>query len=585
MLGAIGIIALQCSVVYFLFGHAPKGIVSAQDEDDIRKEVMKKLELPDGIEENEAFLCGWVYVSSEYEEFPSLNQSVLLKMKEFGSRSRPRNVFFMVLKHNSLFLYEGEEQTSCVAVVVLGGGTCRVDLYPHTLLLDEIYRKENPLRLVSDGQPLFESRYAMFVYAANSCEKEDWLLGLRRATGQRIETHMKKKKIATDSRGEREEDPRVADAIFMERLNDHVRSPAIDEASQWLNAVLGRLFFNLFRSNDIERFLRTKFERRLSTTQLPFFVGEVKLREVSVGQSLPMFSNGKLHSVTKAGEMLASVDIMYPGGFKMVIDSEMRLQVHARMPPLVVPVVMTILVRRMEGRALLRIKAPPSDRLWIGFYQPPIIDMDLEPIINTRAITMSLVRTAFMRMLSEMMREFVVLPNMDDLVIPPLIIGDCYGGEKPFELDYLPPSIMSKARKHCEWTASSLSLMRKADEDEDIKGEEVKANSSESNSSPSWKDMRAEGSKEDLSMDPLPASPIPFRQEDEQNIPTYEEETTTDSNNSGDSNRPKEVFINVKRSVNTFLKARGININMPAALTNRMSGPNGEPSHEHNQVD
>jgi hypothetical protein len=46
---------------------------------------------------------------SEYTDKPPIDVGILLKMKN-ARKSRPPNVFFLVLKHNSLFLYEGEEQ-------------------------------------------------------------------------------------------------------------------------------------------------------------------------------------------------------------------------------------------------------------------------------------------------------------------------------------------------------------------------------------------------------------------------------------------------------------------------------------------
>lgn len=408
-------------------------------------------------------------LTSDYSDHPPIELLVLQRLKS-SRRGKPVNVYFLVLKHNSLFMYDSEEQTNCAGVALIEG--CKIDLYPHTLLLDEIYKKEHPLRVVNDaGRPLFEGRPRLYLYAATASEKEDWLFALRQASQPASESLLPSDAVArttADTSANSEEapsrgfaplrDPRLADAVFMERLNRYVRAPTMDKSAQWLNAILGRLFFNMFRSNDLERFFRKKFERKAATIPKPFFLGDLVLRSVFVGQSLPMFSRGQLHSVTNLGELLASVDVFYPGGFRMQIETEIRWDIP-KVKTIVVPIVMSIHVRRMSGRALLRIKPPPSDRLWLGFYTPPVLDMDIEPVVSSKALTWSVVKAGMMKHLHDTMAEFIVLPNMDDLTIPPLIIGDCYGGEKPFELDYLPPSLMQEARQ-LDLSAKGISAMR-----------------------------------------------------------------------------------------------------------------------------
>lgn len=358
---------------------------------------------------------------------------------------------------------------------------CKIDLFPHSLLLDEIYKKEFPLRVVSPASTLFDGQKRLYLYAANASEKEDWLFALRQGAQAASPPAPKDVDPSEEESGEDahslnsfsakataaiRNDPKIADAIFMERLNRYVRAPSMDTSTQWLNAIAGRLFFNMFRSNDLERFFRKKFERKAATIPKPFFLGDLVLKSVFAGQSLPMFSRGQLHSVTNEGELLVSVDIMYPGGFRMQIETEIRWEIP-KVKTIVVPIVMSIHVRRMTGRVLLRIKPPPSDRLWVGFYAPPALDIDMEPVVSSKAITWSVVKAGIMKHIYDTMTDVIVLPNMDDLTIPPLIIGDCYGGEKPFELDYLPPSLLSQACK-LDLTAHGISAMRSSREALDL---------------------------------------------------------------------------------------------------------------------
>lgn len=447
-------------------------------------------------------------METEYREKSPSSLTILLKMSQNATYSsstggttsnvtnsllfttRPPNVYFLVLKHGTLFLYESEEQILCAGVAILSPDVL-IDLYPHTLLLDEIYKKEFPLRLISPTERIFDDRNEIFIYAANASEKEDWLYSLRQAVsdinssefGNNTFPINTKVNSSTIQNFSQQKDPKLAEAIFMERLNRYVRNNEyIDSSSQWLNAIAGRLFYNLFRSNDIERFFRAKFERKIKSSPRPFFLGKVEMTGFNPGQSLPMFSQGQLHSVTQQGEILASVNIFYPGGFRLQVATDLRWSIPGMNKTMVIPVVMSIYVKRISGRILLRIKPPPSDRLWIGFYSPPYLDIDIEPVISSRVITWSLVKSALLHFAREQMVEYVVLPNMDDISLPPLVIGDCFGGERPFELDYIPPTLIQHIQDNSRRFLKST-LPRNTTSSEDSPLIEGVATSSSSNTS------------------------------------------------------------------------------------------------------
>ncbi len=421
-----------------------------------------------------------------------MNLALLQQMPRARRPIEGGTIYFLVLKHDTLFFYRGEEQTVCDELVLLSG--CTVNIHPPSLYLDEIYRKEYPLVIERAASPAAGSQEGgpphrrLFIYAANASEKEDWLVAMRCASrSSPLAGQDRTSSLATWRGGASCSDegllgsgnglgaeggtdrgspapppsgrlsPRAAkvtaameakmtEMIFMERLGRYVQGPAIERQSQWMNALLGRIFYNVFRSNDIERFIRLKFDRKMLTFPRPFFLGELVLKSVSAGQSLPMLSRGQLHSLGNDGETLVSLDIMYPGGFRLQISTDVRWTIPG-LRTVVVPVTMAIHVKRFSGRALLRIKAPPTDRLWVGFYAPPLIEIDVEPIISSKAISWSVIKRAIMRLLHDNVAEFALLPNMDDMTLPPLTIGDAIEGEKPFAHERMPPTIASDLAK------------------------------------------------------------------------------------------------------------------------------------------
>jgi hypothetical protein len=75
---------------------------------------------------------------------------------------------------------------------------------------------------------------------------------------------------------------------------------------------------------------------------------------------------------------------------------------------------LAVVVKKLEGRGLIRFKPPPSNRIWISFETMPDIDMTIEPIVSSRQITYSIILRAIESRIREVIAETVVLPHWDD---------------------------------------------------------------------------------------------------------------------------------------------------------------------------
>ncbi|KAI0240100.1 hypothetical protein L0F63_000973, partial [Massospora cicadina] len=70
-------------------------------------------------------------------------------------------------------------------------------------------------------------------------------------------------------------------------------------------------------------------------------------------------------------------------------------------------------------KILLRIKPPPTNRFWIGFYEMPKMSLSIEPMVSDTQIKSTMIIQAIERRIFEMVKEAVVLPNMDDFCFFP----------------------------------------------------------------------------------------------------------------------------------------------------------------------
>jgi hypothetical protein len=108
-----------------------------------------------------------------------------------------------------------------------------------------------------------------------------------------------------------------------------------------------------------------------------------------------------LKEFSAAGEFAADVNVAYNSGFRIEIATVATLQLGSRFRPHQVGLSMAVTVKKLEGKPLLRMKKPPSNRLWFGFYETLVMDLTIEPIVSSRQITYTMVLRAIESRISE----------------------------------------------------------------------------------------------------------------------------------------------------------------------------------------
>lgn len=201
----------------------------------------------------------------------------------------PQGVHFAVLKHRSLFLYTSEEQLESHGIFPIDGTT--VELFPAGMFADEVWKKEAPIRIGCEEGAIWEGERWVYFYAPNASEKEDWFSALR-----------------LSSSAAAKQDGASVDAGklngFCSRLNGSLHATADDPTAQMLNALIGRVFYNVHSCALLRTFFECKFKRKSRTMRKPFFLGDITLLHFDLGDSLPMISHGQLHSVAPNGELV-----------------------------------------------------------------------------------------------------------------------------------------------------------------------------------------------------------------------------------------------------------------------------------------
>ena len=317
---------------------------------------------------------------------------------------RARNIFFVVLRHGHLMLYEDSEQLEVKHVISLelhdvsiyGGG----DEIPE----GELWIKRNAIQLTRKAG-LDNSASAskpFFFFSENCSDKEDFYFALLQ--NQDVNSN------ASDSPPR----PQQYETKHIIALVQNLHSSEEQLQTRWINGLAGRLFLALYKTQVIEEFIRQKITKKIARVKKPAFLSDLVFRKIDMGESAPQITNPRLSDLTINGDCCAEADFKYSGKFRLEIAATARIDLGARFKAREVNLVLAVVVKKLNGHVLVKFKPPPSNRVWISFESMPHIEMTIEPIVSSRQITYSIILRAIESRIREVIAETIVLPHWDD---------------------------------------------------------------------------------------------------------------------------------------------------------------------------
>lgn len=185
--------------------------------------------------------------------------------------------------------------------------------------------------------------------------------------------------------------------------------------TRWINAFFGRLFLALYRTPEMEEFVKAKIAKKIARVNKPNFISKIGLDKIDMGEGAPFITNPRLKDLTVDGSCCVETDLQYAGNFRLEISATVRIDLGPRFKAREVDIVLAVVLKQLEGHMLVRFKPPPSNRFWMSFETMPRMVMDIQPIVSSKQITYSLILRTIESKIREVVAESIVLPFWDDV--------------------------------------------------------------------------------------------------------------------------------------------------------------------------
>ncbi|KAF1841826.1 uncharacterized protein K460DRAFT_409266 [Cucurbitaria berberidis CBS 394.84] len=371
---------------------------------------------------------------SMYRSIFDRNKTMSPTIEASNARSKKaRNVFYVVLRLGHLMLYDNEDQIEVRHVISLAHYKADVYSGGDRIPEGELWIKRNCIRLIQklDGDAAVEAK-AFYLFSDNCSEKEDFYHAMLQAQ-EHHKDHAASNLPPIPLKFETPDLVKLVQQLHASEENLHTR---------WINALIGRVFLALYKTSEVKNFIATKINKKIARVRKPALISSIQLRSVDMGTLPPFITNPKLKELTVDGDLVVEADVSYKGNIRIEISATARIDLGARFKAREVTLVLATVLKKLDGHFLIRIKPPPSNRLWITFESPPRMELALEPIVSSRQITYGVVLRAIESRIREVVNETLVLPNWDDMpftdTIAQIIRGGIWEGDKMGEIEELP---------------------------------------------------------------------------------------------------------------------------------------------------
>ncbi|KAK5136181.1 hypothetical protein LTR08_004018 [Meristemomyces frigidus] len=321
------------------------------------------------------------------------------------------SVFYIVLRHGHLMLYDSPAQGEVRHVISLAHHAVSLSAGPDPadpsaggdMPDGDLFIKRTAIVLTPTHLPPAPSPNPhppppkpYFLFSATSTLKEDFYHAL----------------LATTPHPPTPQPLAPQDLI---NLQSTLHSTHLTPETRALNALLTRLFLALHRTPALQTILRAKIETKIARAPKPAFLTALQVHSIDLGRAAPLLSNPRLKTLSVDGDMTIALDVRYTGCPRLILAARATIDLGPRFKARTLALLLSTTLTRFQGHMLVRVKPPPSNRIWFCFEQMPEMEVKVEPVVSSRQITYTFILRAIEERVRAVVGETLVRPNWDDV--------------------------------------------------------------------------------------------------------------------------------------------------------------------------
>lgn len=241
---------------------------------------------------------GWESVSSVGSDTETLGPAA---SQAAGAPNAPKEARNLWKRARRAAIRDGELFMKRNAIRIVGESSFSTGRSGQGASSDAASEKSDAQSVRSKRSSRQQHRPQWFIFARSATSMEDWYHALLHAS------------LMPTSGAPESAEPDPMGTLFSRSDMSSLLS-SLDELPdpiplRWLNAMVGRVFFSVYRTAWLEDYITSKLMKKISRVRTPGFLGDVRVQEVDVGRAPPAFSRPMLKSLTGDGEASMEVSV------------------------------------------------------------------------------------------------------------------------------------------------------------------------------------------------------------------------------------------------------------------------------------
>ena len=286
-------------------------------------------------------LEGWFFKASQYNPLEPVDFSDLDHIRPVYVRLSGHAMTFFFpkeddlpkIKRSSMLAQNNSKHFGDSKDYDLGNGG-EIELVPETLTLKRLWAKKYPIYLKlfekqrkegPDGDKAHDTfvlppvTEEMFLFSPTSRAKEEWYYSIEKVLKPRTHGNDFENIFNTQANF----------PYYMAQLIGADQKPSSQAQLTWVNALLGRLFWDVWKSEYWNTKAKNRIQNKISRMKLPPFIRYLKVTDIKLGHALPKIQSAdNLHQDNRG--LWVDLKVDYDGGIMLTIETMVNLEYYLR---------------------------------------------------------------------------------------------------------------------------------------------------------------------------------------------------------------------------------------------------------------